>query len=96
MPSSVSAIWTVTLVVAYLCVPLLVVLLVRIVRAARKIEVYTRETRAASQTIVQHLEALPALDQTEALLERAHATGGEIALGAEALAAVLARRGGSG
>lgn len=92
MPAAVTVLWIITLVVAYLAVPLLVFLLWRIVRASHKIERYTRETRVASRGISTTLEALPALDKTEELLQGAHALGGDLALGAEAMAAVLARR----
>lgn len=95
MPTAAFVLWIVTLVVAYLAVPLLVFLLWRIMRASRKIERYTRETRLASQGVSQTLEALPALDKTEKLLQGAHALGGDLALGAEAMAAVLSRRAGS-
>ncbi|CAN5664562.1 hypothetical protein BH24DEI1_BH24DEI1_01870 [soil metagenome] len=95
MPTSVAVIWAVTLVIAYLAVPIVVVLLLRIARAARKIELYTRETRLASQGISGHLEAVVALEQTESLLTGAHAVGGDIALGAEAMAGLLSRRAGA-
>lgn len=94
MPTSVAVLWIITLVVAYLAVPLLVLLLWRIERASQKIKVYTRETRRASAGISKHLAALPALDKTEGLLQGAHALGGDLALGAEAMTSVLARRAG--
>lgn len=92
MPIAVGVLWTVTLIVAYLAVPLLVILLWRIMRASIKIERYTRETRVASQGITTTLEALPALNKTEELLQGAHSIGGDLALGAEAMASVLANR----
>lgn len=94
MSTAVAVLWIITLVVAYLAVPLLVMLLWRIVRASRKIERYTSETHTSSRGIVTHLEALPALDRTEELLQGAHGLGGDLALGAEAMASVLARRAG--
>lgn len=92
MPTAVFVLWVVTLVIAYLAVPLLVLLLWRIMRASQKIKRYTSETRAASQGVSKTLEALPALNKTEELLKGAHAIGGDLALGAEAMAAVLSRR----
>lgn len=92
MSSAVAVLWILTLVVAYLAVPLLVVLLWRIVRASQKINAYSRETRLASSGISRHLDALPALDRTEELLKSAHGVGGDLALGAEAMAGLLSRR----
>lgn len=92
MSAAVAVLWILTLIVAYLAVPLLVVLLWRIARAAHKIERYTRQTRVASRSISTTLEALPALDRTAELLGGAHDIGGDLAVGAEAMAAVLARR----
>lgn len=95
MPPAVPVLWIVTLVIAYAAVPLLVVLLWRIAHASRKIERYTRATRRSSRGVAAHLEALPALDETERLLGGARDLGGDLALGAEALAGVLARRTGN-
>lgn len=92
MNAAVAVLWTVTLIVAYLAVPLLVFLLWRILHASIKIERYTRETRVASSGIATSLEALPALDRTQELLQGAHALGTDLALGAEAMASVLANR----
>lgn len=92
MLTPVAVLWIITLVVAYLAVPVLVILLWRIMRASIKIERYTRETRVASTGIATTLEALPALNKTEELLQAAHGIGGDLAIGAEAMASVLAKR----
>jgi hypothetical protein len=95
VPLAVVIIWIVALAVAYFSLLFVVPLLLRIVRAARKIEAYTRDTRQASRDVTVHLDSLPALDRTRALLGDVHATGGEIAQGTEALAGLLARRAGA-
>ncbi|WP_337869587.1 hypothetical protein [Meiothermus sp.] len=87
-------VWGIGLVIAYLAVPLLLWLLLRIWRAAWKIEHYARVTRQSTQKIVQHLENIPALDTTEAGLQGANTIGKDVAAGAEALTALLARRAG--
>jgi hypothetical protein len=87
-------VWGIGLVIAYLAVPLLLWLLLRIWRAAWKIEYYARLTHQSTQKIVQHLENIPALETTEAGLQGANALGKEVAAGAEALTALLARRAG--
>jgi hypothetical protein len=87
-------VWGIGLVVAYLAVPLLLWLLLRIWRAAWKIEHYARVTHLSTQEIVQHLNNIPALNTTEAGLRGANALGKDVATGAEALTALLARRAG--
>lgn len=94
MTVAVAVIWSATLVIAYLALPFVVPLLMRIVGASRKIEQYTRETHGASRKIVGHLESLHELERTQGLLEQTQTTGGEIATGAEALAGLLDRRAG--
>jgi hypothetical protein len=71
-------IWAVTLgVVTVVIVPLAVYLLHRVLRAARSIERYTRESLAAGVGIATNTQAIAALDDTiraaSALLEAAEA-----------------------
>lgn len=87
-------VWGIGLIIAYLAVPLLLWLLLRVWRAAWKIEYYARVSRQSTQKIVQHLNNIPALDATEAGLQGANALGKDLAAGAEALTALLARRAG--
>lgn len=94
MEAAVSVIWWIGVIVAYLAVPVLVVLLLRVMRAARKIEHYARTTHASTQKIVQHLNLIPALDTTEKNIAGARQLADEVALGAEALTALLAKRAG--
>lgn len=92
MPTAVAIVWIVTLVVAYLSLAVIVPLLLRLVHATGKIAAYARETHAASSSIHAHLEALPVLGDTEAMLQDAHGVGGRLAQGAEKLRDVLATR----
>lgn len=92
MEPAVTTIWWIGVIVAYLAVPVLVVLLVRVLRAALKIEHYARVSRAATQKIAAHLELVPALNITEQGLIGANKLADEVAIGAEALTALLARR----
>ena len=94
MEAAVSTIWWIGIVVGYLAVPVLVVLLVRVLRAALKIEYYACVTRASSQKIASHLELVPVLNITEQGLIGANALANEVAIGAEALTVLLARRAG--
>lgn len=94
MEPAVTLIWWIGLVVAYLAVPVLVVLLVRVLRAALKIEYYARISRASTKKIAAHLELVPALNITEQGLIGANQLANEVAIGAEALTALLARRAG--
>lgn len=87
-------VWGIGLAIAYLAVPLLLWLLLRIWRAAWKIEHYARITQQSTQKIVQHLENLPALNATEQHLQGANALAKDVAAGAETLTALLARRAG--
>ncbi|MCL6569550.1 MAG: hypothetical protein ACOYW9_05300 [Deinococcota bacterium] len=91
---SAYVIWGIGLVIAYLAIPLLAWLLLRIWRAAWKIEHYARLTRQSTQRIVQHLQSLPALNTTEQALQEANALAKDVAAGAEALTTLLARRAG--
>lgn len=93
VPGSVEIIWTVVLVVAYLCVPVVLVLLTRIVHAARKIENYARDTKESAVKLTGHLEAVAGLAETEKLLGAAVEVCDDIGGGAETLAGVLAERG---
>lgn len=93
VPGSVEIIWTVVLVVAYLCVPVVLVLLTRIVHAARKIENYARDTKESAVKLTGHLEAVAGLAETEKLLGAAVEVCDDIGGGTETLAGVLAERG---
>ena len=90
----VEGVWTVGLVVAYLALPLLLLVLRRILTAAGKIRDYLAGTRAHSRLLPAHLAALAALEQTTVLLGGARTVGGAIADGAEALVGVLLARAG--
>lgn len=92
MTTAVAAIWIVALAAAYLSLVFVVPLLLRLARAATKIERYARDTHEASTAITRHLEVIPALDDTAELLAGAHGVGGRIAAGAERLRDVLADR----
>lgn len=94
LPAAVSLIWWIGVVVAYLALPVLLVLLLRIFRAARKIEFYAKTSRASTLTITKHLETIAALGTTEQSLKGANALMGEVAGGAEALKDLLAKRSG--
>ena len=94
MEPAVGVIWWIGVIVGYLAVPVLIVLLVRILRAALKIEHYAKVSRVATQKIAAHLELVPALNVTEQGLIGANQLANQVALGAEALTALLARRAG--
>ena len=89
-------VWGLGLVIAYLAVPLLVWLLWRILRAALKIEHYAKVSRGSTLKITKHLENIAALETTEAGLKGANVLAGDVATGAEALTALLAKRAGGG
>lgn len=89
-------IWGLGLVIAYLAVPLLAWLLLRILRAALKIERYARASRQSTFAINKHLNNIAALEVTEAGLKSANALAKDVATSAEALANLLARRAGGG
>lgn len=93
LPYAVKLIWAIWLLIAYLCVPVVLVLLTRIARAARKIAIYADQTRESAVKITEHLEAVAGLDQTVELLTTAVGVSGDIAAGAEKLTATLAGRG---
>jgi hypothetical protein len=94
LPASVRVIWWIGVVVAYLAVPVLLILLLHIFRAARKIEHYAKTSRASTLAITKHLETIAALGTTEERLKGANALMGEVAGGAEALKDLLAKRSG--
>ncbi|MCL4454923.1 MAG: hypothetical protein M1369_02430 [Deinococcus sp.] len=89
-------IWGLGLVIAYLAIPLLAWLLLRILRAALKIERYARASRQSTLAINKHLNNIAALEVTEAGLKSANALAKDVATSAEALANLLARRAGGG
>ena len=93
LPTAAKVIWAIWLVIAYLCVPVVLVLLTRIVKAARKIAIYAAATEESAVGITVHLEAVSGLSQTEELLSTAVGVCDEIAGGAEKLAGTLAERG---
>lgn len=94
LPVAAKAIWAIGLVVAYLAVPVVLVLLIRIARAARKIALYAAETHTATRGILRNLAPLGALTETQSLLGRARDGAEKTAEAAEALSVLLAKRGG--
>jgi len=94
VPTAVYVIWILVLAVAYLCVPVLLVVLTRILKAAIKIEVYARETQKASSGIRTHVQNAGLLVETDELLSSAHTVTGGIAGEAVQLVQLLMRRAG--
>jgi hypothetical protein len=94
VPTGVLLIWIVWLVAAFLALPVLANVLLRIVRAARKIAIYTRETNWASASAAENLQSLPLLNESGQLLERAKRSGVEAAAGAREVASIFERRAG--
>lgn len=94
LPSGVITLWWIGVVAAYLAVPVVLVLLLRIYRAAKKIEHYAKASRASTLKITQHLNTIQALGTTQASLKGANTLMGEVAGGAEALRDLLAKRSG--
>jgi hypothetical protein len=95
MTTAVAVVWIVTLAIAYLALPVLANLLLRIVRSARKIMIYARETSWASAAAAENLVALSELERTGKLLERAERAAGEAADQAAQLADLFERRWGA-
>lgn len=64
MPQAVYVIWTILLIVAILVLPLVVYLLHRTWQAARSIERYLEEMRAAGEGIAKNTSHIEALEDT--------------------------------
>jgi hypothetical protein len=90
--TAVYVIWIFVLAVAYLCVPVLLIVLTRILKAAIKIDAYARETRKASSGIRADVKHAGALVETNELLSAAHHVADGIASEAVELVGLLMRR----
>ncbi len=95
IPTIVYVIWIIVLVVAYAAVPVLLIVLTRILQAARKIDRYAAETRFASAGILTHVSHAPALIETNKLLAAGHSVADEIGAEATTIVQALLNRAGA-
>jgi len=90
---TVERIWTAGLALTLIVfVPLAVVLLHRLWRAARSIQVYARDALAAAGGIAGHTASIPALDQTIQTAAVMLTTAGAIEQKLNGATGLLARR----
>lgn len=90
---TVERIWTAGLALTLIVfVPLAVVLLHRLWRAARSIQVYARDALAAAGGIAGHTASIPALDQTIQTATVMLTTAGAIEQKLNGATGLLARR----
>lgn len=96
LPPEVYTIWWAALVLTLVVfVPLAVYSLGSLLRAARSIQLYARESVAPAQAIEAHTAALPALDTTIAVATEILAAAEQVAQKLDTVAAVMeAREGG--
>lgn len=95
VPTAALVVWGITLlIIAVVIVPLAVALLQRTLKAARSIESYLAEMRAAGLGVAQHTGAIPALDQTIGTAGAMGGVAGRLAKRAAAIAGILAARAG--
>ena len=92
-PPLVFTIWTIGLALTLLVfVPLAVVLLHRLWRAARSIQIYAREALVAAGGIAAHTAQIGALDQTIGVASQILTTATSIEQKLSAATGILARR----
>jgi len=95
VPTAALVIWGATLlIVALVIVPLAVALLQRTLKAARRIEGYLAEMRAAGAGIARHTGAIPALDQTIEAAGAMAPVAASLEQRSAAIAGILAERAG--
>ncbi|HUE87662.1 MAG TPA: hypothetical protein VMO26_16435 [Vicinamibacterales bacterium] len=93
VPPAVYTIWWIGLVLTLVVfVPLAVVLLHRLWRAARSIQIYAREALTAAGGIAGHTGQIGALDRTIQVATEMLSTAGDIEQKLNAATGVLARR----
>ena len=93
VPTAVLAIWGITLLlIALVIVPLAIALLQRTLTAARSIETYLAEMRAAGGGIAGNTAAIPALEQTIETAGDMAGVAGSLQQRSAALAGLLAER----
>lgn len=96
-PAEVYLLWRITIALALLVfVPLAVYSLASLLRAARSIQRYARESLAPARAIEQHTSALPALDSTISVATEILAAAEQVAGKLDTIATALetrARRG---
>ena len=95
IPNTVYVIWSTVLIVAYAAVPVLLYVLNRILKAAKKIARYAAKTKRSSAGIKSHIEKAPALIETNKLLAAGHEVADDIASEATAIVNELVTRAGN-
>lgn len=94
-PPLVYTIWWIGLIVTLVVfVPLAVYLLHRTWRAARAIQIYTREALSAAGGVAGNTQHIPALDTTIAVATEILGVAGNVANKLDTVATVLAKRAG--
>ncbi len=97
LPGTVLVIWGVALlVIALVIVPVAILLLRRALHAARSIETYLDEMRAAGAGIAANTAAIPALDKTIEIAGAMGKVAASLDRHAGAIAGILAARARSG
>lgn len=93
IPAEVYTLWWVTIGLALVVfVPLAVYSLAALLRAARSIQRYARESLGPAQAIQAHTAALPALDTTIGVAGEILATAEQVANKLDTIASVLGER----